>query len=299
MKIKKFTKKIILTIEKTDDFKFSRNTTYGLGGRARIAYFPKNAVEAICVFEKILKSGESYFVLGNGSNVLASDRDFNGAVICTKNLKGIYKVTRQNLYCLSGTLVSELERFCLNNGLGGVEYLNQIPATVGGVAYMNGGAGGIYFNSNVFGVVLYDGKLKKFNNYACHYAYKQSTMRNIKCLILGIFIKLSSTSSDIIKDNLVKFSQLRKKLPKGKSCGCVFKNPPETSAGLLIEEAGLKGLRVGNAEVSADHANFIINRGGSSSDVYELIQTVKSAVYDRFSVLLEEEVILLGDFGER
>lgn len=286
-----------LRIEKSYDFEFARNTTYRLGGKAKIAYYPKNAVEAICAYEKARKSGR-YFVLGNGSNVLASDKNYDGSVIVTKKLRGIDRLSDTFLYVKSGTQVSEIETYCLRNGLGGLEFLNKIPATMGGIAYMNGGAGGIYFSTVVFRAIVYDGALRRFGLKDCNYMYKHSTMQDINCIILGVILKLNSTSPHIISDHLWEFAERRRHLPVGKSCGCVFKNPHGVSAGKLIEEAGLKGFAFGAAQVSEKHANFIINRGDRSADVFRLIQKVKQSVYEKFGVMLEEEVVLLGDFTD-
>lgn len=295
MKLVNYKRKFFLKIKNKTDFDFSKNTTYGCGGLAKQVYYPENSLQAICVFEKIINNGLNYFVLGNGSNVLASDKFFDGVVISTKKLKGIYRVAKNKIYCLAGTTVSEILNYCKKRNLSGLEYLFKIPATIGGVAYMNGGAGGQYLENNVDSVCLYTGKLLNLNNNDCNFSYKQSTMRNINCIILGVNL-LIEPNIDGKSEKLINFySNRRKNLPNGKSCGCVFKNPPNFFAGELIEKCGLKGKSIGSASVSCQHANFIINGGNCSADVFALVNYVKQSVYEKFGINLEEEVIYIGD----
>lgn len=270
-------------------------TTYGLGGMAKV-YFPSNLWEAKRVYSDILSRGIVPEILGNGSDVLASDGAFDGEIICTRRLNGIVRVAQDRLLCLCGTRVSSLLNYCKTHSLGGLEYLVNIPATIGGIACMNGGAGGKYISENVVTVTLYDGKTVKLSNYDCHYSYKHSTMRDINAIILSILLKVEPSTRKEVEERLLKFSLRRKHLPKGKSCGCVFKNPPGDYAARLIECSGLKGARVGGAYVSKEHANFIINDGATSSEVFELIGIVKKTVKQMFGAELEEEVVYLGKF---
>lgn len=279
------------------DFYFSKHTTYGLGGKAKIAYFPKNEEEAVAVYNYLTLSRQKFVILGNGSNVLVSDSGYDGAVICTKFLKGVEKVG-DYLYCLSGTNVSEFLNYCVKNGVGGYEYLSAIPASMGGIALMNGGIPDKTLGEQIVSVKIYDGKIRVLDNKNCNFGNKHSTMRNIKCLILGILLKCERENSELIKRKIEERFILRGGQPKEKSCGCVFVNPQGMSAGKLIDDAGLKGLTIGGATVSKAHANFITNRGGSAKDVYNLIKEVKRRVYDFCGVVLTEEVIYIGEFNE-
>lgn len=121
-------------------------------------------------------------------------------------------------------------------------------------------------------------------------------MRDINCLILGAELALKHTSAKIVAANIKKRLSERGVLPRGKSCGCVFENYCGVSAGRLIEDAGLKGAHMGSAFISEKHANFIINEGKASSDVYALIQQAKREVYNKFGITLREEVCYIGDF---
>jgi UDP-N-acetylmuramate dehydrogenase len=289
-----FTKESVLSrVEKTNNFYFSNNTTYGLGGRAEEAYFPKKLLEARAVFDYVKDNKKKYFIIGNGSNVLASDGGFNGVVISTKKLKGIINCGNNTLFCLAGTTVYELLNYCKSHSLGGLEYLYGIPATIGGLACMNGGAGGNYIAQNIKAVKIYNGKISNLSNQNCNFGLKHSTMRDINSLILGVFVSVLPSSPQSIQSAIDYYKDKRKAQPKGKSCGCMFVNNGQIPSGKLIDLAGLKGLRVGGAYVSCVHANFIINENGTSDDVKKLIEIIKRSVYEKFGVSLKEEVIIL------
>lgn len=277
------------------NFNFSLNTTYGCGGSADIAYFPESIRQAEAVYNYLTANKIKFVTLGNGSNVLASGKRFDGAVICTKGLKGIYRYGN-SIFCRAGTKVGALLKYCIDNGLSGLEHLAGIPATMGGLVYMNGGAGGKYICDNVISVKLFDGKIRNFSNEQCNFGYKYSTMRDINSLILGVRLEVKPENSEIVRKNVGGFLEKRKWHPKGKSCGCVFKNPDGLSAGKLIDEAGLKGFNIGGAEVSREHANFILNNGARPEDIYSLIKEVKRIVNERTGIMLEEEVVYIGDF---
>lgn len=288
--------KLLNQVITDDNFSFSKHTTYGLGGRAKRAYFPKTVDETVAVFKHIQKSGEKFVILGNGSNILASDRDFDGAVISTKYLQGI-ELPDSNINVLAGTTVPNLLSFCIKNGLSGLEYLAGIPASIGGLALMNGGINTKHLESNIVSVDVFDGKMRNLSNKNCNFGNKHSTMRDINALILSVKLSVTQSTSEEVQSNIDNYLNLRKIQPKGKSCGCVFKNPQGYSAGKLIDDAGLKGYKYGCAEVSKEHANFIINNGACADDVYTLINLVKSKVYEKFNVNLEEEVVYIGEFN--
>lgn len=285
-------------IEIVSPFKFCENTTYGLGGNAIAAYLPRTVYEAKIAYDRLTSNGIPFEILGNGSNVLVSDKGISGAVISTKKLRGIFRLDKNRLLCLAGTRTGELLAYCKKHNLGGLEYLYGIPATVGGAAYMNAGVSGSAIGQNIENVRVYDGKSRILTREMCNFAYRHSTMRDINALILSIIVNVCDSSENEIEERITYYRQRRSHLPKGKSCGCVFKNPDGVSAGYLIEKAGLKGLKVGGACVSGQHASFIINDGGTSDDVKSLIGIVKSKVLEKFGILLDEEVVYIGDFND-
>jgi UDP-N-acetylmuramate dehydrogenase len=290
-------KKTLENIEYSSHFKFSQNTTYRLGGSARGAYFPKNIFEVKILFKKILQENLKYVVLGCGSNILASNKFFDGVVISTKKLKGIVRVDKNTIFCLAGTTVNELINYCKNNLLGGLEFLVGIPASIAGLCYMNGGAGGNYIESRVKKVKLYDGKIVNLPRQKCQYGNKYCTMRDIKAIICGIYLSVLPKSLSAIEKNLRYYKSLRCNQPKGRSCGCVFKNTEGIPSGKLIDSLGLKGKRIGGAYVSYEHANFIIADGNCPQDVKALIDFIKKEAYEKAGVRLYEEVIYIGDFN--
>ena len=286
----------IANVKKINNFSFAKNTTYACGGNAEIAYFPNTIKQTTAVYDYLTQTGKDFVTLGNGSNVLASDKNFDGAVLCTKDLKGISQTGPNTIFCFAGTTVAQLLKFCVDCGFGGLEYLAGIPATMGGIVYMNGGAGGLYICENVVNVMLYNGSIRNFSNKKCNFGYKYSIMRDINSLILGVELRIHPQNSEKVRENVSTYLDYRKFHPKGASCGCVFKNVGSVSAGKLIDDCGLKGLTCGGAYVSQSHANFLINNGGNAADVYELIDTVKKRVFERTGVKLEEEVVYIGDF---
>ncbi len=284
-------------IKKLCNFKFSDYTTYRLGGAAKAAYFPETEAEAAAVFDYLKEAGEKYTVLGKGSNVLVADGFYDGFVICTKFLRGIIK-EEHCIYCRAGTTVAELLKFCIKEGIGGLEYLAGIPASIGGLALMNGGILEKHISENVSSVTIYDGKTRELSKEECNFTHKHSIMRDIDCVVLGVKLSFSAVPREAVKEKVQYYLKKRQSQPKGKTCGCVFKNPPDASAGMLIDKAGIKDLKYGGAEVSSQHANFIVNNGAKASDVYNLIAEVKRRVYDFCGVTLEEEVIYIGDFDD-
>lgn len=287
---------LIKKVRTEKNFSFAKNTTYGLGGRARIAYYPQTENEVAAVFDYLKDNGEKFVILGAGSNVLASDKFFDGAVISTKSFKKIL-IKDNFLYCTSGVSVSELLNFCIKNCLSGLEYLAGIPASVGGLCLMNGGTFDKRICENVLNLRVYDGKMHDFTNKNCNFGNKHSIMRDISCIILGA--ELAVEYSVNVEEKINYYLKARRSQPKGRSCGCVFKNTQSNiSAGKIIDSAGLKGLTIGSARVSEKHANFIISNGNCAADVFKLIKKVKREVYERMRIDLEEEVVYIGEFND-
>ena len=280
-------------------FVFARHTTYGLGGEARCAYFPKTLKQAVCVYDYLKSSGVDFFAMGCGSNLLVSDGGYNGAVIVTTRMKGVYRTARDKIFCRAGTTVGSLLQYCKTRGFSGLEYLASIPATFGGITCMNGGAAGKFIGDDITYVKFYDGKIRLISKENCKFGYKYSTMRDINGLILGAEVKITPETPAEVEEKISHYSALRSRQPRGRSCGCVFKNPPKCSAGKLIEAAGFKGFSIGGAKVSEAHANFIINDGGTAADVRALIKKIKTDIFSAFGVLLEEEVVYIGEFDDK
>ena len=264
-------------------------TTYKLAGVVKAIYFPDDISE----LEELLKNLQGkYKVIGNGSNLIISSK-YDGVLI---------KLEKFDKLSIDGTMVragcgynlSKLSSECMKRGLSGLEFAFGIPATIGGAVCQNAGAYGKQMASVVQGVNVLD------ENYNILYlslddlklGYRDSIFKHRKLICLEVFLKLKEGNILDIKEKMVSNSLLRReKQPlEYPSAGSVFRNPPLMSAGKLIEDAGLKGAKVGDAMVSLKHANFIVNLGkAKGEDVIELINLIKKTVYEKTGVLLECE----------
>ena len=269
-------------------FHFTKHSTIGCGGFAETAYYPKDEREVLSLLSAFR---ENWLAVGNLSNVLTADEGTKRTVICTKKMTEI-RETDDGVFLSAGVTSGMLLRYMQETGCGGAEFFAGIPCTVGGMLYMNGGAGGKYIAEITKSVrILRDGKIIDLPVGMCEYSYKNSLFMCTDDFILGGIFRLEKSDKDKVKGEIRRHLQKRAHLPKGKSMGCVFKNPQDVSAGALIEQAGLKGVRVGGAKVSELHANFILNdQNASSADICTLIQEIKNAVYSKFGVALEEEI---------
>ncbi len=272
------------------NFDFSMHSSVRCGGKADICYYPNSVAQISELVEGLTKEGIAYFVLGNLTNVLPADEDFNGAVISTKRLSGVEVGERTFVYAgtTAGSLLAEAKR----HGKTGGEFLYGVPCTLGGALYMNAGAGGKYISEIVDDVlVLRNGEKRLLPVKACEYSYKHSAFMENGDVILGAYLRLTDATPTEIEEKKRFYLDRRAHLPKGHSMGCVFKNPEGQSAGELIEKSGLKGLRMGGAKISEEHANFILNEGGATArEIRSLITLMKNAVYSQYGVRLEEEI---------
>ena len=272
-------------------FDFAKHSSIGCGGYAVAAYYPKTAEEFVELVSLLSKAGEPFTVLGNLTNVLPPDGKSQNTVISTKRLTKI-AATQNGVYALSGVSSSMLLKTCKGMQKSGVEFLEGIPCTLGGALYMNAGVAGSYVSEIVESVdALIEGKLVCLSVADCEYAYKSSVFMRKNSVIIGAALRLRSSNAEEITAKTEYYRARRAHLPKGRSMGCVFKNPSGAVAGKLIEGAGLKGLRIGGVHVSETHANFIINDGGATSaEIKRLIGIIKNAVFAQYKIRLEEEI---------
>jgi UDP-N-acetylmuramate dehydrogenase len=270
------------------DYDFKRGSTIGVGGVGK-AVFPRSFTELIEVIDGCKQRGIPFRVLGALSNVLPPETDEKTLYVVTRKIKGITMGDAPLVH--AGVTSGELLRACKFHGKGGVEFLTGIPCTVGGAAYMNAGVSGRYFSEIVRSVIVYEnGELKTYSKEECGYSYKNSRFMQ-GGIIFAAVLDLYDCAPQEIERRISMYEQRRKHLPKGRSMGCVFKNPTDVSAGELIEKAGLKGMRIGGAVVSEQHANFIINeKGATVADVKTLIEKIKQEVLRQFGITLTEEI---------
>ncbi|MFP4240695.1 MAG: UDP-N-acetylmuramate dehydrogenase [Chitinispirillaceae bacterium] len=278
-------------------------TTYRIGGRARFYAEPKTERQIIELLALASERKLPVFVLGRGSNVLVSDKGWDGLVInlsrfsemkfdgCTANVQG-------------GVLLDSFVAEAVRNGCGGIEELSGIPGTVGGAVVMNAGAfstciADTFRSAKVLNITREEIAVLKSEN--MRFGYRDSAVKECGDIVLSATFEFSAVDSE-------KLFEIRKNIlcrRKGKqpleypNCGSVFKRPPGNFAGTLIEMCGLKGYREGDVEISPKHANFIVNRGeGHAEDVRRVVRHVQKTVHERFDVLLEPEVIFVGQFDE-
>lgn len=273
------------------DFSFKSHTTVGIGGTA-CAFFPQTVRQLRAVVRACEKCRVRYFPLGGGSNVLPPDGDFDGVILSLSRFDHI-AVENDLLTAECGVRVGKLLSACKQRGLSGLEFLTGIPAAVGGLTFMNAGTSDGRVGDVIENVTFLQGnKIKNFTRSDCRFSYKDSIFQHARGVILSVRFRLKITAPQEVAKNIALSGEKRKNLPKGKSMGCIFKNPaPDLPAGRLIEECNCKGMREGDAFVSERHANFIINGGNASAaDFYTLIRRVQEEVYARSGILLREEI---------
>lgn len=270
-----------------NDALISDITSYKLSGKINKLVFPSSVSE----LKDVLKSTDKYKIVGFGSNLIISE-SYDGVIIKLSELNEIS--FNKNIVCVGcGYSLSKLSMECAKKGLSGLEFACGIPGSIGGAVYMNAGAYGMSISDVLSKVWVLDGtEIKELGINDLNFDYRNSVFKGKNYVILRAEFVLNYKDSDLILDDVKQImNSRREKQPlEFPSAGSVFRNPEGYSAGRLIEKAGIKGMRVGDAEVSLKHANFIVNRGNASAeDVIQLISKVKKIVKDKFDVILEEE----------
>lgn len=277
----------------------SRHTTFRIGGPARLMALPKNRQEAVTAVRAARELGISPFFLGNGSDLLVSDGGFSGFIIKTTGLDQTREVNRR-LQAESGIPLARLAMAALGRGLTGLEFAHGIPGTLGGGVTMNAGAYGGELVQVLTSVTFLneDGQVITLPAEECALTYRHSLFSDHpEWLILEAEFELPQGDAAAIKSKMDELAQKRRSkqpldLP---SAGSTFKRPEGYFAAALIEQCGLKGLTVGDAQVSEKHAGFVVNRGSATAgDVRRLMEQVQSTVLRETGVTLEPEVKFLG-----
>lgn len=269
-------------------------TTLATAGYVRKFAAPKSASELAGLIEFARKEGMSYHVIGKGSNILIR-QDNHSMFIVLKYMQS-YRLQDEFLTAQCGASLSALTHTTLNKNLAGFETLYGIPATIGGALAMNaGGKYGDIFDTLYWVKVLdEDLKVTTLKKDEVNYSYRNGGLGNRIAIEACFRLKEARQEELAERYNEVKEYKTRTQPLNKKSAGCIFRNPPHMSASFLIEEAGLKSARVGDAVVSDKHSNFIINEGkAGSDDVLKLMDTIKATVYSMFNVELEEEILIL------
>ena len=276
----------------------SRHTTFRIGGPARALVCPASAEETAAVCRIVRDGGAQPLLIGNGTNLLVADKGLDTVVIDTSaELSHIELTDEGEIAADAGVSLSKLALFAWKNGLTGLEFAHGIPGTLGGGVVMNAGAYGGELKDVVTEVTaLYPDGVKVLTPAELDFSYRHSVFSAGEGIVLGAKVKLESGDPDAIKAKMDDLMARRKasqplELP---SAGSTFKRPTGYYAGPLIEGCGLKGCRVGGAEVSSKHAGFVVNVGGATcADVLALIEKVQKTVYDAHGVMLEPEVKII------
>ena len=271
--------------------------TYRIGGKARFIIKPYNIKCLIKLLKYLKEKNIKCFVLGKGSNVILPDKDYNGTVILLDNLKEI-KINGNIVEVESGVILTKFINSLINNNLGGLENLYGIPGTLGGAIHGNAGCYGSVISDYLISVTyLENEKIKTLNKECCEFLYRDSIFKHDRNKII-----LSAKFELVKKDKHEMQNKVKENLLKRRNtqpiefhnAGSVFRNPINFSAGKLIEESGLKGYNINDAEISTKHANFIINKGNATSeDIKELVNIIKETIKDNYDIdlILEQEIV--------
>ncbi|MFP4015527.1 MAG: UDP-N-acetylmuramate dehydrogenase [Halanaerobiales bacterium] len=275
-------------------------TSFKIGGPVDIFAVPHSITALQKLLKAISKNNLDFFILGKGSNIIVGDRGYRGIVIYTGELKKV-NLEKDTLTAEAGITLASLANKALASGLTGLEFASGIPGTLGGALFMNAGAYGGEMKDVIENALLldYSGNELELNNKQLKFSYRYSVLQEKKLIAVRVNMKLKAGSKSEIKEKMKMLNRKRKeKQPlEWPSAGSIFKRPTGYYSGPLIENAGLKGLRVGDAQISTKHAGFIINLGNATAaDVKELIKKVQEVVYQENGVKLEVEPRFIGEF---
>lgn len=277
-----------------------KHVTFKVGGPADYYIEVLNEKELLSVIQVLSSENIPYYILGNGSNMLVTDKGYRGAVVTLKGDFLKLEILECTVKCGTGVLLSQLAAAAAKNSLTGFEFASGIPGSLGGALVMNAGAYGGEIKDVLKSVRVMDkeGNIMTLPVEELHLSYRNSIFKQGKLIALEALIELKKgVSADI----LLKMDELKKqrneKQPVDKpSAGSTFKRPEGYFAAKLIDDANLRGYQIGGARVSDKHCGFIVNEGGAdAADILELIEFVKNKVYSEFKVKLEPEVCILGE----
>ena len=278
----------------------SKHTSFKVGGLAECYIIAENIEEIKEILEISKNNNIPITVLGKGSNILVKDNGIKGIVL---NI-GIKKIEinqgNQTVKIGAGNQLSEVSQTMMQNNLSGFEELSGIPGTIGGAIRMNAGAHGKEIKDLIINVTAidYDGIIRKFSNKECKFEYRNSIFSKEKYIILETEVNLQSGNKEEIQEKIMGYAMWRKEHQplEYPSAGSTFKRGEDFITAKLIDECGLKGYKVGGAEISTKHAGFIINTGNATAkDILELIEITKQKVYEKFGKEIKLEIEVIGE----
>lgn len=292
------------------DFPLYEYTTFRIGGNADFFVTPQNS-EEMALLQSWLGTREiPVFVLGGGSNILVSDAGFRGVVIhpdLGEDLNIIHQsASRLQVFVPASARAPLTGKKISAMGFAGLEFLTTIPGEFGGSVIQNAGCYGHELKDTIISVeVITDGEVRTLANAGCGFAYRDSLFKKTPAMwVAGATLDIGSGDLSLIEERISDYKGRRiASQPKNRrSAGSIFKNPPKNISAKkswqLIEEAGLRGVKEGGAEISHEHCNFIVNNGAAKAqDVFKLMQLIEKKVYESTGLRLEREVVLVGEFA--
>lgn len=275
-------------------------TSFQTGGRATEMIMPASAWELQGVIMELTEQKMPYHVIGNGTNTLVTDAGYHGTIIKMDEAMSQIKVKGDKLICQAGALMRDVAQTALENELTGFEFAAGIPGSIGGAVFMNAGAyeGEMKDIVDSVSLVSPDGEyMRSMYGSKLDFGYRYSKVQDTKEIITAVTLQLKKGDKQAIAAKMQELAEKRAdKQPDEPSAGSFFKRPEGHFAGKLIEEAGLRGVSVGGAQVSEKHCGFIVNKGGATaSDIIELMHLVQNTVEDKTGVKLEPEVRIIGE----
>ncbi|SHE62104.1 UDP-N-acetylmuramate dehydrogenase [Seinonella peptonophila] len=279
----------------------SRHTTWKVGGPADLFVHPRTEEELQNTISVLHQRTIPWIAIGRGSNLLVRDGGIRGAVIKISDGFDQLAIDGTRLTVGGGYSMVRLATYVARQGLAGLEFAGGVPGNVGGAVYMNAGAHGSEISAILESAVILDetGRKHTLEKDEMNFSYRTSILQNeLHGIVTAATFQLSEGNRTEITDRLSRFKNRRRETqPLQHPCaGSVFRNPPHTHAGKLIEEAGLKGYQIGGAQISELHGNFIINCGDAKADdIQEMINFIKKEIYKRTQIELIPEVKMIGE----
>lgn len=277
----------------------SKHTSFKVGGNADIFALVDSEEKLQKVLKIVKENNMSITIVGNGTNLLVRDGGIRGIVI--KYTANNYEIKNDKVKVSTGISNARLAKILLDNNLSGFEFAAGIPGTIGGALVMNAGAYGGEIKDLVEKtkyIDLNNNEIKVINNDEQKFEYRKSIFQSINCIILETIFQLNEGDKEVIKQKMDEYAKKRKESQplEFPSAGSTFKRGEDFVTAKLIDEAGLKGLTIGGAEVSTKHAGFIVNKGNATAnDIIKLINKVKEEVFNKFGKTIKEEVKIIGE----
>ena len=277
-------------------------TSLGIGGPADVVVSPADPMSLKNIVLMLKKKNMPFLPLGGGTNILVRDSGLDGVVINFKAFRMMQVIREEDrdveLFVEAGVPLQMLVNFCREKGYSGIEGLTGIPGTFGGAICGNAGSYGVEIKDVVKSAVIMssEGRLDRIDAKDLGFGYRRSGIRPAD-IVLNATILLHKDDKDVVSDRAQKYlaEKMKTQPISARSAGCVFKNPEGASAGKLLDEAGCKGMKAGDIEVSSVHANFFVNSGnGTASDYIRLMHEVSLIVKKKFGVVLETEIRVIG-----